>query len=160
MTVYGAVAVIVTVTLLSGPLVGAIDLTSEEDRGLTDDLGNGSADVEVLSFPESATISEGRYGSEQYYLRVPTATYRLSNVTGQPAVEYSILLRENYYSTSTSTFVTSESEGERTASLERVVFDESELERGAYNATLSLVLRANGDETMIRNTSFVVEVES
>lgn len=157
--VYGAITIITLVTLLSGPLVGAVDLTSEPDTGITDDLGNGSADVSVLSFPETASISEGRFGSEQLYLRVPDATYRLSNVSGQPSIEYTLLLEENYYSTSTTSFVTAAEEGRRTASLDRVTFQRSELQRDRYNATLSLVLRANGNETVIREERFVVEVE-
>ena len=160
LVVYSVVAVVVAVTLASGPLVGAVDLTEEADDGITEELGEGSADVELHVFPEEVTLSEGRYGSEQYYLRVPDASYTLSNVTGQPIVVYSVTLEgpETYSSGSKNSFVTAENEGRRIISIDEKVFDRDELRPGRYNATVTLLVRGDGEQT-IETETFTVEVE-
>lgn len=158
-SVYAAVALIAAVTIISGPLVGAVDLTYERGSGITDDIGSGSADVVVHSLPESATISEGRYGSQTVYLRVPDARITLSNVTGQPLLKYDLDIPELGFSTGTTTFVTERSEGRKTLSIPRKTFDASEIERDRYEATVSILVRADGNTTVVDQRSMNVEVK-
>lgn len=159
MTVATSVAVIVLVTLASGPLVGAVDFTTEVDRGPSGDTGEGSADVTVLSLPDSATISEGRYGSQKSYLRVPDATVDLQNVTGEPLVQYELDIPEMGYSTATTAFLSPGMSGQQTLEITRVAFEPGEITRSQYNATLSIALRANGNKTVIQSRAIVIEVE-
>ena len=157
--VVAAVSTIVAVTLLSGPLVGAVDLTTESGTGISDELGEGSAEVSVESLPTDLTISEGRYGSEQFFLRVPDATVRLSNVTGQPLLKYNIRIEDLGYSSGTTLFISAEQEGTNRLSLTRSTFDAGEIRQDSYEATLSVSLRANGTERVVRERAVVVEVE-
>lgn len=161
LAVYGTLTVVVVLTLLSGPIVEPIDFT-DDSGGITDDFGNGSADVAVVSFPDSVTLSEGRYGSGQYYLRVPDATYSLSNVTGQPSIVYSLELDgpDKYYTTSQTEFVTDANAGQRRIRIGETVFDRDELRSDRYNATVTLLVRGGSEETVLRERTYDVEVES
>lgn len=158
-SVYGAVALIVAVTVLSGPLVGVVDLTYERGTGLTDEAGSGSVDVAVQSLPDRGTISEGRYGSQKFYLRVPDAVVTLSNVTGQPLVKYDLDIPGLGLSTGTTAFVTDAAAGRKTLSISQQTFEPDELSQDRYDATVSVLVRADGNATVVAERSIVIEVE-
>ncbi|MFB6164990.1 MAG: hypothetical protein ABEJ31_07510 [Haloarculaceae archaeon] len=80
------VAVLLFVVLVSGPLVGAVDLTPPSH---SDTVGDGSANVTVVSDPASTVhVDEGQFGTDVYYLRIPPAVLDVSHVEGRPRIVY------------------------------------------------------------------------
>lgn len=156
--VVAAVALIAAVTLVSGPLVGAVDLTREPDDGPGGGFGNGSATVSVTDFPDSVAIEQGRYGSQQYFLRVPDATVDIADIEGQPFLKYDLYIEEMALSKTTTVFLDPSYEGQNTLSIDEQAFDPEEIDRRRYNATLTISLRADGDETVIQRERFAMEV--
>lgn len=77
-------AVIVAVLLVSGPLVGAVDLTPA-DRG----IGDGTAEVTVER-TDDPVIDRGRFGTNVTYLRIPPAVVDVHGVEGRPRLVYTV----------------------------------------------------------------------
>lgn len=158
-TVYAVVGIIVGLTLASGPLVGAVDLTSERGPEITDQFGNGSADVTVEPLPESLTISQGRYGSQQFYLRVPDVRANVSNVVGQPFLRYDVSIDEMGYSASTTAFLSPSVEGVTVLSMDAPPFDEGDVQQDRYDATITILVHSDGTDRIVERTNVTVEVE-
>lgn len=155
--VYGVVGVILLVTLVSGPLVGAVDLTHKQRCRAP--VGSGSASVTVDSLPDRATISQGKFGSKAYYLQVPDGAVTLSNVTGQPLISYDISIPAMGLTTGPTMFLCAGQSRRQTLSIQQRTIDRDELTADSYNATLTVTLRADGEETVVREKPIVVEVE-
>lgn len=84
---FGTVAVILVAVLLSGPLVGVVDLTPES-RGAAD-IGDGTANVTVVGDPTAGlAITPGRFGTNVSYLRIPPAAVDVDRVEGRPRLLY------------------------------------------------------------------------
>lgn len=83
------VAVILVGMLLSGP-VGGVDLAREQLS-----LGDGTASVTVVE-PDEETIrvTEGRFGTNVSYVRIPDLVVDVTNVDGQPRVFYQVSIPE------------------------------------------------------------------
>jgi hypothetical protein len=78
-----AVGVILAVLLITGPL-GGIDVTEE-----TTALGDGTATVRILESGEREfAITDGRFGTNVSYVRVPDLRLDVESVSGQPRVLY------------------------------------------------------------------------
>lgn len=153
--VYGVVGLVLATTLASGPLVGAVDFTTApEPRSFE----GGDATVTDVSLPASATISPGRFGSGEDYLRVPDGAVTLANVTGTPMLAYQISIPEIGYSRSTTHFVTDADEGPYALSMERDAIESSRVADGSYNGTLAVYLRSNQTERTVADRNVTVEV--
>jgi len=158
LAVYGVTGFVVLVTLVSGPLVGAVDLT-QEPRGCTAQIGSGTADISVESLPDSATISKGQFGAETYYLEVPDGSVRATNVSGQPILSYTISIPELSRSAGPTLFLCAHQSARQQLSIQRLTIDESELDADSYDASLTLLLRGDGEEITVREQSITVEVQ-
>lgn len=154
---YGVTGFVLLVTLVSGPLVGAVDLT-QEPRGCTAQIGSGSANVSVESLPDSATISKGDFGAETYYLEVPDGSATVANVTGQPILSYTISIPELGRTAGPTLFLCADQSGRQELSIQRLTIDEADLDADSYDATLTLFLRGDGAEVLVREQSITVEV--
>ncbi|RXK47251.1 hypothetical protein [Halorientalis pallida] len=83
----GTVAVVLVVLVLSGPLVGVVDLTPES-RGAAE-LGDGTANVTVTGDPGAdLAITSGRFGTNVSYLRIPPAAVDVHHVEERPRLLY------------------------------------------------------------------------
>lgn len=78
--------VVVVVSVASGPLVGAVDLTAEPTAPAPP--GVGSADVEVLSVPETIALERAAFGGGTFHLDGPPARLSVGAVSGNPVIEY------------------------------------------------------------------------
>lgn len=155
--VYAAVGCILAVTLVSGPLVPAVDFTRAAPEQGT--IGEGNATVEVVSAPDRARLARGSYGSGSYYLRVPDATVRLTDVTGQPMLVYKLRLPSEGYTRATTHFVSAAQAGPYALSLDRDSWMPEDVERDRYEGELLIHLRnGDGDRTVYRG-NVTVEVE-
>lgn len=157
--VYTVAGFILLVTLVSGPLVGLVDLT-HEPPGCDAPLGSGSATITVESLPDRATISKGQFGADTYYLDVPDGAVTVSNVSGQPLLAYDLSIRELGLSVGPTLFLCSGQSPSQSLTIQRLTLDEAEIQADSYDATLTLVLRGDGAEVVVREKPITVEVES
>jgi hypothetical protein len=153
--VYATAAVIVLVTVASGPLVGAVTVPEGGVSGPAP--GTGSATVSVVSMPDRATLEPGQYGTDVYYLEVPDAAVDVSAVTGQPVLTYSLSVPE-LKSRSSVFFLRPGEQGRTELSMDRLSFDPGAVDRERYTGQLRLVLRGSGGETTLYREPVVIEV--
>jgi hypothetical protein len=152
-----AVGIILALTLASGPLVGAVDFSQE--RYSTEGLGQGNATVSAVELPSTVTFEQGRYGAGAYNLRVPDARIRLEDVRGKPTVAYTVEVDELAYSRSTTSFLSPDSEGWLTLSIDQKPFDPSEIQNDSYQGRLEIVLRGSGNETLLGAKNVTITVD-
>jgi hypothetical protein len=153
-TVWGVVSLVVVTTLVSGPLVGAVDLTTEPEM----DFGTGSMTVDSVTLPDRATLSVGRFGAGEYTLRVPDASVEISAVDGRPLLVYRLSIRERGYTRSTVHFVSQKNVGPYSLSLSDDRFDRAEITNDSYQGRLEVIARANERSRVITAQQITVEV--
>ncbi|MEF8785937.1 MAG: hypothetical protein V5A45_08390 [Haloarculaceae archaeon] len=84
-----AVAVILVGMLLSGP-VGGVELVGERPS-----IGDGTASVTVVEpTAETIQVTEGRFGTNVSYVRIPDLVLDVTSVDGQPRVLYQVTIPE------------------------------------------------------------------
>lgn len=79
------VGVLVVLVLVgAGPLTG-LDVSDAQSST----VGEGNATVESVAVDRSTlAVTDGRFGTNVSYLRIPTATVTLGSVTGRPQLVY------------------------------------------------------------------------
>jgi len=155
--VAGAVAVIVLATLVSGPLVGAVDFTGESDGSFSP--GEGNATVSVLETPARAEIRKSSYGAGTYRLDVPDSVVDLQSVSGTPVLVYKLRIPEIGHTRGTTHFLDSSQSGRTNVTIERGSIDPDEIDESRYDGELVLLLRATGGERTLFRGNVTVEVE-
>jgi hypothetical protein len=153
--VYATVAVIVAVTVASGPLVGAVTVPEGGVSGPAP--GTGNATVSVVSMPDRVTLEPGAYDTDVYYLEVPDAVVDVSAVTGKPVLTYSLSVPE-LKSRSSVFFLQPGEQGRTELSMDRLSFDPAAVDREQYTGELRLVLRGSGGKLTLYSEPVVVEV--
>lgn len=154
-SVWGAIVVVLVVSLASGPLVGAVEFTHASENDAPP--GSGHARATVLSTPDSVALEKGEYGSGSYYLRVPDAVVRLEGVSGQPLLTYKLYIRELGYSRGTTHFLSPTSEGRMEVSLSTDAFAPDRIQQEQYRGELILRLRDDrGERTLAEKNVTVV----
>ncbi len=153
--VYATVAVIVLVTVASGPLIGAVTVPEGGVSGPAP--GTGNATVSVVSMPDQVTLEPGAYDTDVYYLEVPDAVLDVSAVTGKPVLTYSLSV-PGLKSRSSVFFLQSGEQGRKELSMARLSFDPAEVGKEQYTGELRLVLRGSGGELTLYREPVVVEV--
>lgn len=155
--VYATVALILGVTLASGPLVGAVDFTTEREESFAP--GTGHADVTVTSVPDRASLEKGQFGSGAYYLRVPDATVRIAAIEGQPMLVYKVRIPDLGFTRGTTHFLDGTVDGEMALSMEETTLDPDEIDREAYAAELVVLVRGGEAEDVLYRGNVTVSVE-
>jgi len=150
-----SVSVILTVTVLSGPAVGVVDLT--HPRVDTAGLGQGNATVDAVEAPATARFDRG-FQSGSYHLEVPDARLRVVSVTGRPTVSYTLSVPAMGYSRTTTHFLDADDTDWVVVSLSRDTLAEDRVDGAAYDGTLSVVLRYNDTERVLYEEPVTVEV--
>jgi hypothetical protein len=150
--VYVVAGLIVATTLATGPLVGAVELPAENDGP---PIGTGNATVSVTHLPETATIEAGGRGTNAYYLEVPAATVEISELRGNPILDYAIDIKGLGYSRGSIHLL---GEGSQRIVLERDSFESGDIEKQQYQGELSLTLRGDSEQVLIER-NVTVEVE-
>jgi hypothetical protein len=153
--VYGTVAVILVATLISGPLVVAVDFTPE--RSGLGGIGQGTLTVENVTLPSEATLDRG-FQSENYYLKAPDARLVGAAVTGRPIVEYKLEIPALNFTRATTSFLDAGANGTVELSLTQISFGPDDVSQSRYDGTVRLVARYDGTEQVLGERPITVEV--
>lgn len=161
--VWAAISIIVLTSVVSGPIVPALDLTSPRDDapGISfaaeDDL-----DASLASLPEGGVaLVQGRFGAGAYTLDVPDAAVDVNRVRGSPRLVYKVRIPDLGFVRATVHFVGPEHEGSRlTLSVEPVTFDPDRITEDDYDGVLLVVARADATAETIGRQNVTIEVRS
>lgn len=153
--VYGTVALLVVVTLASGPLFDAVDLVRSEEQFAP---GTGDATVTVVDVPDSALIVKGRYGEGNYFLRSRAATVDIEAIERQPMLIYKVRVPDLGYVRSTVYFLDGERTGRQRITLEEGVVDPESLDRDSYPGELLLLVRSGDGDRAVHRGNITVSV--
>lgn len=153
--VYATAGIILGATVLSGPAVGVVDLTTP--RYDTSSLGEGNATVDRVDAPSTVALERG-YQSQTYYLTVPDARIHIESLSGKPTVAYGVEIPEFGYSRSTTHFLNSGSSGWVPVTIREDTFRDSQIDASEYDGRLTVVLRDSSGRTLLHNESVTVAV--
>jgi len=153
LAVWGTVLVICSVPVLSGPVVGLVDLT----KAPLDGIGDGSATVDAVEAPDTARFDRA-LSSDSYVLKVPDARIHVAAIEGRPLVSYKISIPAMSYSRATTHFLSDDDAGWVEISLASETFAPDRVSQSAYEAQLSLVLRVNDTKQTLHDGPVTLEV--
>jgi len=151
--VWTAVAVICAVPVLSGPVVGVVDLTREP----LDGIGDGSATIDAVEAPDTALFDRA-LSSDSYVLKVPDARIHVASIEGRPLVSYKLSIPAMSYSRATTHFLSPDDTGWVDISLARETFAPDRIDQSTYEANLSLILRVNDTKQTLHDEPITLEV--
>lgn len=155
------VGIIVATTVLSGPLVGAVDLTTEpngEERLL--EATTHGITVQVIEEPKGPVVLDrGEFGNDVYRLLVPPVTVRVTNVQGNPTVTYKVRIFGLGYTRVGSYILDADtSPDERTLEVTETTFPPERVTESQYNATLSVTVHDTAGSRVVFQTNTTVVV--
>jgi len=153
LAVWGAVALICCVPVLSGPVVGLVDLTKAPLEG----VGDGSATIDDVQTPDTARFDRA-LSSDSYVLKVPDARIHVAAIEGRPLVSYKLSIPAMQYSRATTHFLSADDTGWVDISLARETFAPANVTQSSYEAELSLILRVNDTKQVLHDGPITVEV--
>lgn len=155
--VWSTVGIIVGVMVLSGPMVGAVDLTPAPPESTP---GDGNVSLSVVSVPsDGIRLDRGKYGSGVYVLRVPDAEVHVRSIRGSPIVVYKIRIPELGYARASIHVLEEGQDGQR----EKLEIDEDEIDPGrvtrkVYGGELLVVVRGSDGSSIPHRSNVTVEV--
>lgn len=156
------VGVIVVTTLISGPLVAGVDLTSDEGDGVLFQSGIGDrANVEVVAEPAGPVFLRNiTSAGGGYRLVVPPVAVRVFNVRGSPRISYHVRILGLDYIHLTTYFLNASSEGERRVlRVTEVTLDRSKVSEREYRGDLTVSVHATNGTNVIYRNNVTVKVE-
>lgn len=138
--------IVLSTAVASGPLVSGVDLTSETDPA----PATGHATITDVTLPEQATLSTSPK-NDSYTIRVPNATARIDNVSGQPLLIYKIRILSLSYVRGTTHFVDESWSGKNRIPLREGTFTHSGMVDSRHQAVVSLVIRDDRGERVLKS---------
>lgn len=155
--VIGVVAIVGLTAIVSGPLVGVVDLTSAESGDGSVGV-SGSVTVGDVTLPERAELASGRFGSETYYLHVPDARVELQRAIGQSILTYRLSIPELGFTREAVFFVSERDEGTFTLSTDETTVDPERVANDSYAGELTVNARNDAGSRILANETIAVEV--
>jgi len=153
---YAVVALLLAVVVLTGPLVGAVDLTHDSEMT---GLGQGTVSVSSVSTTGSVDLKRGDYGAGTYYLSTPPARATVTAISGRPMLVYSIEIFGLNYKRSTTHFLSADDTGDLTLTITRDSLTSDTVENDSYDGQLRVLARTNGTDRLLHRRNVTVEVE-
>lgn len=155
--VAAVVGVIVVTSLLSGPVVGVLDV-DPADRQSDFAPGEGTATVGNVSVPDHATLAPGEFGAGSYYLEVPAASATVEAVRGRPILSYSIEIDALGYKLGSNHYLSAENQGRIHLTISPASFDPDRFSRERYDGRIAVTLRTTEGSTTLEASNVTVEV--
>lgn len=159
------VVCIAIVTIASGPLVGAVDLTPAdstqlEPTGLASvDDQEGSLSVSNVSIPtEGYRLEKGVAGSGIYKAQFPPARFNVDAITNTVMVTFAIDIPTLGYTTQGVSAVDADSPRQFTLGTPKGQVEASKLDAQSYPATATLSVRSNGETRTIATQNVTIVV--
>lgn len=148
------VAVLIGVTVASGPLVG-LSLTDERSFA----PGSGTANVTVGTVPETATLTRANYGSGPYTLRLDSARIRVSAVSGQPTVAYELAVDGLNHTRTSVTFLDESYEGRYDLAFAPSTISPDRVDGERYDGTVRVYVYDERSDRLLVERDITVEVK-
>nr|WP_244621444.1 hypothetical protein [Haloarcula marismortui] len=149
------IAIILGVTLLSGPLVPSVTLASEPESVA---LESGNVTVSTVEMPEEVTIEKGSYGAASYYLDAPPVRIHFANLTGRPTLVYKLTIEELGYTRTTNHFLDDSAGDTYALTLASDTFTDEEIEREQYNGTVTVSKRDEAGHGVVATRNITISV--
>lgn len=149
------IAIILGVTLLSGPLVPGVKLASEPEPVA---LETGNVTVSAVEMPEEVTLEKGSYGAASYYLNAPPVRIQFSNRTGRPTLVYELTIDELGYTRTTNHFLDDSTGDTYELTLASDTFTDAEIERERYNGTVTVSKRDGSGHGVVATRNVTISV--
>lgn len=146
----GVVALVVVVTLVTGPVVGITPSWFHEEE--TDVRpGQGTATVEVVDVPDRVVLDRSEFGAGWYRLEVPAAIAHVSDVEGQPMLSYQVRIEALGTDQGSTTFLSPATEGAVALEMSQWRYEPSEVTEDAYAGELTVTYRgSDGTRTLVQ----------
>jgi hypothetical protein len=148
-----AAALILVGTLASGPLALA-DRPAEQ----TGTIGTGSVAVSEVRLPETATLQQGQFGEESYYLEVPDATVVFERLEGRPILTYKLAIDGLEYSRESAFFLGPDTGDRMQLSLERDELPPETVQNDSYAGVLRVIDRTGEESRVVAERNVTVQV--
>ncbi|SDF84983.1 hypothetical protein [Halorientalis regularis] len=148
-----AAALILVGTLASGPLALA-DRPAEQ----TGTIGTGSVAVSEVRLPETATLQQGQFGEESYYLEVPDATVVFERLEGRPILTYKLAIDGLEYSRESAFFLGPDTGDRMQLSLERDELSPETVQNDSYAGVLRVIDRTGEESRVVAERNVTVQV--
>ncbi|EMA12704.1 hypothetical protein [Haloarcula marismortui] len=149
------IAIILGVTLLSGPLVPGVTLASEPEPVA---LETGNVTVAAVEMPEQVTLEAGSYGAASYYLDAPPAHVKFSNLTGRPTLVYKLTIEELGYTRTTNHFLDDSAGDTYDLTLASDTFTDGEIEHEQYTGTVIVSKRDGAGHGVVATRNITISV--
>ncbi|KAA9398759.1 hypothetical protein Har1130_11135 [Haloarcula sp. CBA1130] len=149
------IAIILGVTLLSGPLVPGVTLATEPEPVA---LETGNVTVSEVEMPEKVTLEKGSYGAANYYLDSPPAHVHFSNLTGRPTLVYELTIEELGYARTTNHFLDESTGNAYELTLASDTFTDGEIKRDQYNGTVTISKRDSSGHGVVATRNVTISV--
>jgi len=152
----GTVAVVLVVLVLSGPLIGAVDLTPESRSAA--ELGDGTANVTVVGDPTAdLAITPGRFGTNVSYLRIPPAVVDVQRVEDRPRLLYSVAVPRLDFERSVTEPLDERVAGRVTLRMDDRAFPHAKIRNESYRAIVVVRVQSfDGTRTVYRRNATVL----
>ncbi|MUV88026.1 hypothetical protein GJ631_16060 [Natronomonas sp. CBA1123] len=152
--VVATVAIVIGVTVASGPLVG-VSLTDEQSFA----PGSGTANVTVETVPDTATLTRANYGSGPYTLRLDPARIFVSTVSGQPTVAYELAVDGLNHTRTSVTFIDESYEGRYDLTFAPSTIAPDRVDRERYNGTVRVYVYDERSDRRLVERNVTIEVK-
>lgn len=152
--VAATVAVVIGVTVVSGPLVG-VSLTDERSFA----PGSGATNVTVETVPDTASLTRANYGSGPYTLRLDPARVRVSAVSGQPTIAYELAVDGLNHSRTSVTFLDDGYEGRYDLTFSPSTISPERVDRERYSGTVRVYVYDERSDRLLVERDVSIEVK-
>ncbi|WP_367175893.1 hypothetical protein [Haloarcula rubripromontorii] len=153
--IISVIAIILGVTLLSGPLAPGVTLATEPEPVA---LESGNVTVSEVEMPEKVTIEKGSYGAASYYLDAPPVRIQFANRTGRPTLVYELTIEELGYTRTTNHFLDDSTGDTYDLTLASDTFTGGEIEHEKYNGTVTVSKRDGAGHGVVATRNVTISV--
>lgn len=149
---------LLAVAVVSGPLVGSVDLTRPAGGDYLVCQG-GTATVEVTDPPGGFTLEAERFGAGTYTFEGEDATAEVEDVEGCPRLVYRLQVPALGVDARQVTFLSGDDRGTHVLSAPGASVGPDDVERDAYDGTVTLELHGEDTRVLYRANVTVEVVE-